>query len=325
MGIDLKTTKMLWGRAAGRCAICRLQLFTDGTETDDSALIGEMCHIVAEKPDGPRGDKSFPSEKIDKYDNLILLCPNHHTEIDKRQVFFSIEKLRDIKARHEQWVRESLPGFDAVKQRDDETYADYVAHWEKACELDRWEAWSSHILSGQPEMLVTLDQQLFDQRRWLLTRIWPNRYPSLEAAFENFRRVLQDFQETFRKHAEKPFDAANVLMTKKFYHFPEWDPERYERLSKKYDEHVNLVEDLMLELTRASNHLCDEVRKNIYHSYRMREGRLAVMSGPYEVFKFMTFVPLYSKEEASNAIPYPGLEDFKKVLCTRDHHVSICK
>ena len=50
MAISLKTAKMLWGRAAGRCSMpeCRQPLVIDSTETDNEALIGDMCHIVAE-------------------------------------------------------------------------------------------------------------------------------------------------------------------------------------------------------------------------------------------------------------------------------------
>jgi hypothetical protein len=49
---------MLWGRAAGRCSFpgCRIRLVEDATETDDPALVGENCHIVAEADGGPRAD-----------------------------------------------------------------------------------------------------------------------------------------------------------------------------------------------------------------------------------------------------------------------------
>lgn len=50
-----KTLKLLWGRAASRCAICKRELVMDETETDDASIVGEACHIVAESPDGPRG------------------------------------------------------------------------------------------------------------------------------------------------------------------------------------------------------------------------------------------------------------------------------
>lgn len=82
MPITLKTHKMLWGRAANRCAICRMELVMDASETDDEAVVGEACHIVAQKEDGPRGQSPLTQEQRDKYANLILLCNVHHKQVD---------------------------------------------------------------------------------------------------------------------------------------------------------------------------------------------------------------------------------------------------
>ena len=38
----------------------------------------------------------------------MLLCPTHHTEIDKVPQTFSVERLRELKRQHEAWVRQSL-------------------------------------------------------------------------------------------------------------------------------------------------------------------------------------------------------------------------
>jgi hypothetical protein len=55
MSISLKTHKMLWGRAANRCAFpeCRRELVMDASETDDESLVGEECHIIAREQNGP--------------------------------------------------------------------------------------------------------------------------------------------------------------------------------------------------------------------------------------------------------------------------------
>lgn len=62
---------MLWGRPGNRCAICRLDLILDPTETYGESLIGEECHIVAEKKDGPIGQADLDEAKRDKYDNIF--------------------------------------------------------------------------------------------------------------------------------------------------------------------------------------------------------------------------------------------------------------
>jgi len=51
------------------------------------------------------------------------LCRNHHGEIDGQAGTFTVERLKAIKADHERWVRDSLPGYDQQRQQDDETYA----------------------------------------------------------------------------------------------------------------------------------------------------------------------------------------------------------
>ncbi|MCB9551939.1 MAG: hypothetical protein H6705_08655 [Myxococcales bacterium] len=46
----------------------------------------------------------------DEADNLILLCPTHHTLIDKVPEQYPAELLRRWKAEHEAWVEVSSPG-----------------------------------------------------------------------------------------------------------------------------------------------------------------------------------------------------------------------
>lgn len=162
------------------------------------------------------------------------------------------------------------------------------------------------------------DKELEELRRWLLRRIWPGRYGRLEAAFENFRRVLQDFHNTFHKHVTRTEDGE-WLFTEKFYHIDEWDEARYARLAKQFDYHVDLVEDLFLELTRAANLVCDEVRAAILPAFRRDQGRLTAEWGPIAPLgSFIEAVVQYSPEEKALDRPYPGLEEFKTIRESRD-------
>jgi hypothetical protein len=108
MTITDKTRKILWARSGNRCAICRRELVNESTEIDDEAIIGEECHIVAREVNGPRGNSPLPIDERDKLANLILLCRNHHKEIDDQFNTFTVEVLKKIKAEHESWVREKL-------------------------------------------------------------------------------------------------------------------------------------------------------------------------------------------------------------------------
>lgn len=63
-----------------------------------------MAHITARSADGPRGSEDLPSTERDNYSNLILLCPTHHSEIDKDPDTWPRSKLLDQKSEHERWV-----------------------------------------------------------------------------------------------------------------------------------------------------------------------------------------------------------------------------
>jgi hypothetical protein len=216
VSISVMTQKMLWGRAAGRCSKpnCRISLFEDETLTDNVALVGENCHIIAESDGGPRADPAMPTSERNSYVNLILLCRNHHKAIDEQIGEYTVERLHVMKAEHEAWVRDQL-GFDAAKQFEDEQYASIVDTWERLAHVNKWHAWSSHVLgSGQPLLWPDVDKDLRELRTWLLNRVWQGRYPDLENAFGNFRRVLQDFQNrsrTFGNFSRRWSHNAKIL------------------------------------------------------------------------------------------------------------------
>ena len=56
---DPQTMKLLWGRAAGRCAMadCRVELFVTEDDYDPVCVIGEMGHIAASSNAGPRAQR----------------------------------------------------------------------------------------------------------------------------------------------------------------------------------------------------------------------------------------------------------------------------
>jgi hypothetical protein len=62
---------------------------------------GEMAHIVAFSPQGPRGTRRLDPKKLNSVANLMLLCPGCHKLIDRRAVEYSVMALRSFKKRHE--------------------------------------------------------------------------------------------------------------------------------------------------------------------------------------------------------------------------------
>ena len=104
-----KDRQYLWAIFAGRCAFpdCKTPLFhelPDGTISN----IGELCHIIAEQPEGPRGDPEHSQNEKTNPDNLILLCRPHHKIVDDAPSLYTVDYLRKMRADHIDWVNARL-------------------------------------------------------------------------------------------------------------------------------------------------------------------------------------------------------------------------
>ena len=105
MTITDKTRKKLWAKSGNRCAICKKELFFN-IKMEEDANIGEECHIISSKSNGPRHKAGILD--YDTYDNLILLCRNHHKIIDELTDTYTEEVLRYFKLNHENFINSSL-------------------------------------------------------------------------------------------------------------------------------------------------------------------------------------------------------------------------
>lgn len=76
----------------------------------------EEAHIVADKPDGPRGDDSMQKPELDAYSNRILLCRNHHAVVDGDAANWTVEKVKDMKALHEEDIAHRLAREESPEQ-----------------------------------------------------------------------------------------------------------------------------------------------------------------------------------------------------------------
>lgn len=106
----LGDVKILWALAAGRCCFpgCRDVCIVAATTYDRTAALGDIAHIVAHSPTGPRADAAFPKDALDTYENWVLLCPTHHRLVDAQANSYTAATLRHWKATHEAWVADQL-------------------------------------------------------------------------------------------------------------------------------------------------------------------------------------------------------------------------
>lgn len=94
-----RTIKLLFSYSRNRCAYppCTSPL----VQVDPDVVIGDVCHIKAESKAGPRYDPKQTPQERSSFENLILLCKNHHQMIDAVPDTYTVNVLSDMKAAHE--------------------------------------------------------------------------------------------------------------------------------------------------------------------------------------------------------------------------------
>lgn len=107
----------LWGKAAGRCQYsgCNDPLWLDSlTKTEFNTAY--IAHIIADKPDGPRGNPELSKKLKSDISNLMLMCDKHHRLIDKEdEKGHPVPILKTMKADHESRI-ELLSSIQGEKQ-----------------------------------------------------------------------------------------------------------------------------------------------------------------------------------------------------------------
>jgi hypothetical protein len=109
---DRHTTLRLFADSGGYCQRpeCANRLFVDtGTK---NIHVAEMAHIIAASGRGPRADATVSRADKGSYDNLILLCANCHTTIDKAPADFPDNMIREWKRKHVERINSLFGAVD---------------------------------------------------------------------------------------------------------------------------------------------------------------------------------------------------------------------
>ena len=99
------TLNMLFANAAGRCQFegCNKSVLFDEL-TLKKYNKSNVAHIVASSPRGARGDAIRSHQLSDKLSNLMLMCPEHHKQIDDFAEDYPEDKLLEMKRKHEKAI-----------------------------------------------------------------------------------------------------------------------------------------------------------------------------------------------------------------------------
>lgn len=197
MAISEKDIKLLWGRASGICS--RPGCGADLTRTQDWAddyVVGEMAHVIARSKDGPRGDGKGGE---DTYDNLILLCPTCHRDVDKAPGSkFPAWMLHEWKVQHE--ARRLRIGAEEVYETSEKLRAAISMILVENHETWRQFGPQSEVALRNPASNV---QRVWEMRR--ADKIVPNNRRIINVIRANQDRLTQTQAGAFAKfviHAE---------------------------------------------------------------------------------------------------------------------------
>jgi hypothetical protein len=147
---------------------------------------------------------------------------------------------------------------------------------------------------------------------------WPNKYTDLEIAIQRLSISLDAAIKHFLVHAD---EKGNRLVEDRFYkRLNEWNPERYEELTKRWDKWYDRHTELIHHATKAANWVADEVRSKLNPTY-LEAKRFLVKEadGLQSVTKLLQYNPadkeeivkniLWDLEHESNFIRIPPMDE----------------
>jgi hypothetical protein len=191
------TQRRLFAASAGYCQnpSCLNDLFVDAAGV--SIHIAEMAHVFAATDGGPRTKSDLSMEERGAFENLVLLCANCHTIVDKAPDTYPDQMILGWKREH----ANKLEGlFGAVKFGDRSSARDVVEPL-LAENHAIFNQYGPHIDAARNPESGAAEQW----KRKMLTRILPNNRRIL-AILDANRHLLggdeKEALEQFRQHID---------------------------------------------------------------------------------------------------------------------------
>ena len=111
-----KTRRLLDIQSLNQCAYpgCSNPLVEPRAGKSSAVVTGDICHIHAVSPGGPRWKEELGEEELNSAGNLILLCKNCHATVDLQPEFHTAELLKQWKSAHEAQAHRISPGQNLI-------------------------------------------------------------------------------------------------------------------------------------------------------------------------------------------------------------------
>lgn len=194
---DAHTQRRLFAASAGYCQNpgCANELFVDAA--GKSIHIAEMAHVFAATDGGPRTNPNLSQDERGAFENLIMLCANCHTMVDKAPEAFPDKMILNWKREHEN----KLKGLFGVVKFGDRANARQAVEPLLAKNHAIFKQYGPHIdAANNPESGAA--------ERWkrkMLTGILPNNRRMLAILDTNHHLLGNDEMEAlekFRQHID---------------------------------------------------------------------------------------------------------------------------
>ncbi len=257
MSISNPELKKLYGLSAGRCNICKKGLF------ENEVHVGQMAHVIGKSVNGPRGGETLKCDR-DSYENLILLCANHHIEVDQNTKAYPVNRLLEIKRAHEYSVAAQ---FEHPKERLRDI--DFIKLFMEFVPFTRLQSLTYNLptsinldfcLAGDMFQALTIDNP----------HLYPLNDPDLDHKFNKFIRAYYSLWDVISGHSEvdgrhqsnfsQADERMNIRMEK--IHLP------YEAVSSLIDSIGKLNSDFVAAYLELTDFLRRDYKEVDLSSYR---------------------------------------------------------
>lgn len=201
------TQRRLFAASAGYCQnpACSSELFVDAAGTN--IHIAELAHVFAANDGGPRADPKLNDAERGAFENLIVLCANCHTKVDKAPDAFPDDMMLGWKRDH----AKKLQGLFGAAKFNDRNLALKAINPLLTENREIFERYGPHIDAARNPEGGAAEQW----KRKMLTRILPNNRRLL-SIFDANRDLLRDDEkktlESFRQHVDdlEAFHVAGI-------------------------------------------------------------------------------------------------------------------
>lgn len=206
---DSQTQRRLFAASAGYCQNpgCERELFVDAD--GKSVHIAEMAHVFAASDHGPRGTGSLSKAERGSFENLVLLCANCHTIVDKAPDAFPDDLIISWKLDHAAKLQSLFGVVEFESRTAARTFIEPILSQNRAI----FDQYGPHIEAAENPESGAAERW----KRKMLTRILPNNSRLLAILDANRKLLHSDEQgtlELFRQHTDDlhAFHIENLKM-----------------------------------------------------------------------------------------------------------------